>query len=172
MGRDLSVSDTLTIDADPTTIWTALADPTQMPRWSSENTGADSAGGRPLTVGDSFVGSNTRGRARWHTRCVVTAATPGEVFTFEVRAIGVRRPWLAGSIARWSYTLTPIAGGGTRVTETWTDGRRGWPDALAGVFDKIVTGGDRFADFQRRNIARTLAAMKADFEKPGNAPGS
>ncbi len=163
MARDLTVSDRVTVAADPLTLWTAVADPSQMPRWSPENVGADvPSPGSPLSVGDSFIGANRRGRARWQTRCVVTASEPGERFAFDVRQIGPRKPLLTTAIASWEYTFAPVADG-TEVTETWTDARR-WPDALAAVFDKGVTGGRLFSDFQRRNIARTLAALKADFE--------
>ena len=31
-------------------------------------------------------------------------------------------------------------------------------------FDKVATGGTSFAEFQRRNIAKTLANLKADLE--------
>jgi hypothetical protein len=50
------------------------------------------------------------------------------------------------------------------VTETWTDDRRKWPDWTAWLFDRIVTRGRSFADFQRLNVHRTLMAMKDDFE--------
>ncbi len=53
---------------------------------------------------------------------------------------------------------------GTLVTETWTDGRRRWPDAVANRFDRFATGGRTFAEFQQRNIAKTLARLKAGFE--------
>ena len=53
--------------------------------------------------------------------------------------------------------------GGTLVTETWSDRRR-WPDLVAARFDPLATGGRQFADFQRRNIGRTLARLKDDFE--------
>ena len=69
--------------------------------------------------------------------------------------IGLGKPVLAGRIARWDYTFEPVDGG-TRVTETWTDGRRGWPDWAAAAFDKAATGGRLFSDFQRRNIARDV----------------
>lgn len=159
----MTVSDSVDIAVDPMTLWAAAADPTQMGRWSPENTGANGEGGRPLEVGDVFVGSNKRGPARWHTECVVTESDPGSRFAFVVRRIGVGVPRVAASIATWSYDFEPTATG-TRVTETWTDNRAGWPDAIAAVFDKVVTRGRLFADFQRRNIARTLARMKADFE--------
>jgi uncharacterized protein YndB with AHSA1/START domain len=164
MGRDMQVSDSVVIGADPLTIYEQVADPTQMARWSPENTGATtSATGRPLEVGEVFNGSNRRGRARWSTECVVTAAEPGRRFGFDVRKIGPRTPFIPGQIASWEYAFEPL-GQGTRVTETWTDRRRGWPDWAAAIFDRTATGGRLFSDFQRRNIARTLAAMKADFE--------
>ena len=94
---------------------------------------------------------------------MVTAAEPGRRFGFDVRKIGARTPIIPGRIASWEYTFEPLEEG-TRVTETWTDLRTGWPDRVAAVFDKLATGGRLFSDFQRRNIARTLAAMKADLE--------
>lgn len=165
MSRDLQVSDSVTITGpEPETVYALVADPTQMPRWSPENTGAvTGVAGRPLEVGEVFAGSNRRGRARWSTECVVTAADPGRRFAFVVRKIGARTPLLPGRIASWEYTFAPVEGG-TLVTETWTDERRGWPDPVAAVFDKLATGGRLFADFQRGNIRRTLAAMKADLE--------
>jgi uncharacterized protein YndB with AHSA1/START domain len=164
VGRDMQVSDSVVIDADARTIYDQVADPTQMARWSPENTGARvTDAGRTLGVDEVFDGTNRRGRARWTTQCVVTAADPGREFAFDVRKIGPRTPFIPGRIARWSYTLEPVPGG-TRVTETWTDLRRGWPDLLAAAFDRAVTGGRLFSDFQRRNIQRTLTTMKADLE--------
>lgn len=164
MPRDMQVSDSVVIDEDALRIYEQVADPTQMPRWSPENIGATTtASGRPLTVGEVFDGRNRRGRASWSTECVVRTAEPGRRFGFEVRKIGPRRPVLRGRIALWEYDFESVDGG-TRVTETWTDLRTGWPDWVAAVFDKTATGGRLFADFQRRNIARTLAALKVDLE--------
>lgn len=160
----MNVSDSVVIAADPMELYRQVADPSQMGRWSPENTGADTPPGVPLEVGARFVGTNRRGRARWSTGCVVTAADPGRRFAFDVREIGLRKPVLRGAIATWDYTFE-AEDGGTRVTETWTDGRKRWPDPMAAVFDKVATGGRLFADFQRRNIARTLANLKTDVEQ-------
>jgi len=160
----MQVSDTVVIAADAHTIYDQVADPVQMSRWSPENTGATtSAAGRTLREGEVFDGSNKRGLARWSTECLVTAAEPGHRFAFDVRKIGPRTPFIPGRIASWEYTLEPTEGG-TLVTETWRDHRAGWPDWAAAIFDKAATGGQLFSDFQRRNIKRTLAAMKVDFE--------
>jgi hypothetical protein len=164
VARDMQVSDSIVIDADARTIYDQVADPTQMPRWSPENTGARvRSTGRALEVGEVFDGTNRRGRARWTTECVVTVAEPGREFAFDVRKIGPRTPFIPGGIARWSYTFEPVPGG-TRVTESWTDLRKGWPDLVAAAFDRTVTGGRLFSDFQRRNIHRTLTRMKADLD--------
>lgn len=159
----MTVSDFVDVAATPEAIWAALADPAQMPRWSPENTGAPVGAGRPLAVGDVFHGTNKRGGARWVTSCTVTASDPGRAFAFSVTAIGVKNPRMRGKIASWAYTLEPV-GSGSRVTETWTDLRTGWPDWAAAAFDKVATRGSLFSDFQRRNIARTLANLKSDFE--------
>ncbi|MDN5686029.1 MAG: SRPBCC family protein [Brachybacterium sp.] len=167
MARTLQVQDSTVIAADPMALYEKIADPSQMGRWSPENMGATvPRPGTPATVGTTFVGSNRRGRARWVTSCSVTEAAPGERFAFDVTAIGPRKPLIKGGIATWTYTFEPVDGG-TRVTEMWTDRRTRWPDALAARFDRLVTGGQLFADFQGGNIARTLAALKADVEPTG-----
>ena len=163
MTRPMTVSDSTVVPAPADVIYAQVADPSQMPRWSPENVGGDvPAPGSPLTVGDTFVGTNRRGPARWSTRCVVTTADPGREFAFQVRQIGLRNPRVRGRIATWTYTFEPVDGG-TRVTETWSDNRR-WPDGVAAVFDKVATRGQHFHEFQRRNIATTLKRLKADFE--------
>ncbi|RNL79129.1 SRPBCC family protein [Nocardioides marmorisolisilvae] len=160
--RPMTVTDSVDVSASPEAIWTQVADPANMPRWSPENTGAPDGAGRILATGDVFTGRNKRGPARWITRCTVTASEPGQVFSFDVQAIGVRAPWLRGKIANWTYTFEPV-GSGTRVTETWTDHRSWWPDWFAAGFDKVATG-SRFYKFQVGNIGRTLKNLKADFE--------
>jgi uncharacterized protein YndB with AHSA1/START domain len=162
MQRPRTASGTVTIAVDPMTAWEAVSDITQMGRWSPENTGGRAAADGPVTVGSSFVGRNRRGRARWSTECTVTAADPGERFAFRVHRIGGRRPVLAAAIATWEYRFEPVAGG-TLVTETWTDDRR-WPDGVARVFDRVVTGGRTFAEYQPGNIRRTLDRLKVELE--------
>lgn len=160
----MQVQDSIVISAEPQAIYEQVADPSQMGRWSPENRGAEvPTPGQPATVGTSFIGSNRRGRASWVTRCTVTSADPGVRFAFDVVQIGVKRPLMKGAIASWSYDFEAVEGG-TRVTETWTDRRTRWPDVAAKVFDQIATGGHLFSDFQRRNIARTLARLKIDLE--------
>lgn len=156
----MSVRESVLVATDAQTVWGAVADPTQTRRWSPENRGA--VLDAPLAVGSTFVGRNKRGPARWSTRCRVTAYEPGRRFAFRVEAIGVRTPRVGAPIAVWDYRLVAVDGG-TEVTEIWTDLRTGWPDSAARVFDKIATG-TTFAEFNRRNIRRTLDRLKATLE--------
>lgn len=172
MKRTMQVSDSMIIDVDALTLWEQVADPTQMPRWSPENTGAHTpAESRPLQVGEVFEGSNRRNRARWVTECVVTASEPGRRFAFEVRKIGASAPAISSGIATWVYELEDL-GDRTRVTETWNDDRTTLPDWVAAVVDRVLTGGSSFADFQRMNIHRTLTSMKDEFADVGTTGSS
>ncbi|WP_375482396.1 SRPBCC family protein [uncultured Jatrophihabitans sp.] len=164
MSRTKTVSQSVVIDAPPEVVFAAVSDPTQTGRWSPENRGARLDGDGELAVGSTFVGRNRRGWMRWVTRCRVTAFEPASRFAFDVEAIGVRRPVLKAPIASWSYDLTPD-GGGTRVVETWVDGRS-WGDRGAALFDKVATR-STFAEFNTRNIRRTLDQLKQTLESRG-----
>ncbi|MEU8898797.1 SRPBCC family protein [Nocardia sp. NPDC048505] len=164
MSRVTTVVDSIHVAVDPHAVYQQISDPTLMGRWSPENLGATVEQPRESSyVGMEFIGRNKRGSARWVTRCVVTAAEPGERFAFRVEAIGPRKPWLRGRIASWEYRFAP-EDGGTRVTETWTDDRTHWPNAAVQVFDRIATGGNTFAEFQTKNIRRTLRNLKQQLE--------
>lgn len=162
--RPMTVTGTIEVDRTPADVYDQVSDPARMGRWSPENLGATvREEGRAAHVGMVFEGHNKRGPIRWTTRCTVLAADPGERFAFRVHAIGRRRRLVPAAIATWEYRFEP-AGAGTRVTETWTDDRRSWPDALAAAFDKVVTRGHTFAAFQRRNIDTTLRNLKRVLE--------
>lgn len=164
MSRELSVSGSIHIEVDPETVYDAVSDVRQMGRWSPENKGARVQGGfREAYVGMTFVGTNKRGPIRWHTRCTVTVADRGHRFAFDVNRYGVAPVLLPVSIASWEYLFEPD-GSGTLVTETWRDGRARWPDVVTRAFDPVATRHRSFADFQRVNIARTLARLKAELE--------
>ncbi|MER5554792.1 SRPBCC family protein [Streptomyces sp. NPDC002793] len=165
MPRTMSVSDSILIRVAPSVVYERLSDPTAMGGWSLENKGAKIVGERRAAhVGMVFEGRNTRGSFNWTTRCTVTAADPGVRFAFRVHAIGFRRPRLPGAIALWEYRFEAVDGA-TRVTETWTDNRRAWPDFLADAFDRVATRGHTFAEFQRGNIRTTLERLKSALEQ-------
>ncbi|MER7763727.1 SRPBCC family protein [Streptomyces sp. NPDC097619] len=167
MPRTFEVSDSIVVRVPPEEVYRHVSDPARMGEWSPENLGGTvTSGPGEIRTGTVFDGRNKRGAFRWTTRCTVTAAEPGRLFRFRVHAIGVRSPRIRGPIATWEYRFEPVPEG-TRVTETWTDDRRAWPDAVAGVFDRIATRGHTFAAFQRRNIATTLRNLKRVLERAG-----
>ncbi|MEU5685762.1 polyketide cyclase [Streptomyces venezuelae] len=171
MARTFTVSRSILVQASPSEVYAQVSRPTQMGRWSPENLGATVPGpDEPAEKGLVFLGHNKRGAFRWTTRCTVTAADPGSRFAFRVHAIGLKRPRLSAPIATWEYRFEEVevaaeAGGEgtvTRVTETWTDDRRSWPDFVANAFDRIATRGQTFAAFQVGNIDRTLRNLKKE----------
>lgn len=166
MPRPMSVSESVVIAVDPATVYTSVSDPTQTGRWSPENRGAV-VEGRPgsLQVDDTFIGRNARRKLRWVTRCRVITAEPGRRFVFRVEAIGQKKPWLTAPIATWSYDLETVPEG-TRVTETWQDGRRNWPDGVAKIFDKLATR-STFHEFNAQNMRATLDNLKRELEAQG-----
>lgn len=171
MARIMMISDTVDIDAGADELYSLISDPTRMRDWSPENRGAtvlNPAEDGAAFVGMSFDGRNQRGRAAWTTRCTVTAADPGRRFAFRVHTIGVKKPRLRAANATWEYRFEPTPSGTTRVTETWSDDRGSWPDPLVAVFDRVVTSGKSFPEFQRINIRKTLDAFKRVAE---GAPG-
>ena len=160
MGRPRRVSESVVVAAGPAAVWSAVSDPTRTHRWSPENTGAVVDG--PLRVGATFTGRNRRFGASWSTSATVTAWEPERRFAFRVDAIGVRTPRVRARNASWEYRLEPVDGG-TRVTETWTDDRP-WPDAVATVFDLVVTRGSSFAEHTRRNLRASLAGLRRELD--------
>jgi hypothetical protein len=172
MSRTFTVARSIVVAAAPSAVYEQVSRPARMGRWSPENLGATVPGGEdePARVGLVFEGHNKRGAFRWTTRCTVTEAEPGRGFAFRVHAIGLRNPRLKAPIATWRYRFEEVTDGrggngpATKVTETWTDDRRSWPDLVANAFDRIATGGRTFAVFQARNIDRTLHNLKRDFE--------
>ena len=164
MTREMKVSGSIVIAVEPETAYLAVSDVRQMGRWSPENRGAVVRGGFDHAyVGMQFVGDNKRGSIRWQTECVVTTAEPGRRFAFDVKRYGFGRILIPVSIATWAYDFEQIDDG-TRVTETWEDGRDRWPDFTTRVFDPLATGKPSFANFQEGNIRRTLANLKSELE--------
>jgi len=165
MAREFEVSRSIDIAVDPQTAYAAVSDVRQMGRWSPENRGA-AIKDEEFTaahVGMRFVGDNKRGSARWKTECVVTAADAGSRFAFDVVKYGFGTRLIPVRIATWAYDFTPVDGG-TRVTETWHDGRTRWPNIATRVFDPIATRKPSFAEFQKGNLERTLANLKRELE--------
>jgi hypothetical protein len=180
MVREMCVSDNVVIAATAEQIYRCISDPTQMGRWSEENTGATIVGDHSTGayVGMHFEGHNKwnptfRGRLHlvpsWTTRCVVTAADEPRYFAFRawLPLLGNRaKPRLALRLATWEYRLDPVEGG-TKVTETWSYALSDRIERLTRFLQPVLAGGKTAEAFQAQNIASTLRRLKADLESPG-----
>ena len=138
------VSEQLTVAAPPAVVFAILADPRQHNRID----------------GSGSVGSILAGPER------ITAK--GQTFTVRMKLFGVpyvirnrvvefeadrRIAWRHFTANRWRYELTPTAGGGTQVTETFDMSRA----------DAVTTAVVRAAKFPERNregIAGTLERLR------------
>lgn len=165
MPRRFTGSDSVVIRVGPHEVYRQVADPSRMREWSPENTGATVHGNAEhVGVGTVFDGTNRRGPVRWTTRCIVTTAEQDRLFGFRVCAIGIRKPCIPVRMAGWEYRFEAVPEG-TRVTETWTDERRGWPGFVVQAYDRVATRGSTFAEFQVGNIRSTLHNLKAALER-------
>lgn len=152
------VSETIEIAVPPGVVYDAVTNVADMGRWSPECTGADVKGdeiARRVTPGMRFTGHNRSPKRPWSTQCTVTAAEPGERFTFLAKGVGLR-------VAIWSYRFEPLdSGRATKVTETWID-QRGWFMHFIGP--KVSGIHDR-ATHNRRTMEVTLRRLKESLEK-------
>jgi uncharacterized protein YndB with AHSA1/START domain len=147
------VSEQITVGVAPADVYRAVCDVRAMARWSPECFAAlvwSRSGGVPAR----FVGFNRRGLWVWFTTCRVVTARPGQEFAFDVTTFGM-------PVARWSYTLTGVAGG-TEVTERWQDQRGRGASLLGRIFTGKVAN-DRPAA-NRDGMRTTLARLKRELE--------
>ena len=147
---DVEVSET--VKADPARVYELVSDLPRMGEWSPENTGGKwLRGATGPVVGARFRGTNRSGIAIWATRVTVTAADPGQRFTFDVDFMGV-------PISTWDYEFAGAADTCT-VTERWTDRRPGWMRATS-----MLTGVLNRPEHNRAGMQKTLERLKATAE--------
>ncbi len=151
MAEQVSISREIT--ASPDQVWAMVSDITRMGEWSPENDGGkwlrNATGPQP---GSTFQGSNSNGKRSWKTVAKVVDAEPGRIFSFRVKAAGLK-------ISEWRYEFEPTTAG-CRVTETWIDQRGPIAKALGGPVSGVA---DR-ASHNRAGMEQTLDHLKAAAE--------
>ena len=148
------VSVTEHIDAPADAVYALVSDLPRMGEWSPESTGGRWVkGASGPAVGARFRGTNANESKAWATTCTVVEATPGSAFVFDV-GVGPMK------IARWGYRITPSAGGGCDVTETWDDRRH----PLAKPLGKLASGVEDRASHNEATMRETLRNLKAAAE--------
>jgi len=151
-----TASTTIVIDRSPAEVWAAIADITQMGRWSPECTaGRWVAPATGPAVGAKFEGDNEArvGKKvvkRWTTTSTVTACEPGAVFEFDTEGY-----------TTWRYAFEPAGAGtvdATTVTETFTYSAKGFQGF---VYEYLLMR----PRMMRKGMQRTLERVKAALEK-------
>ncbi|MFF7793439.1 SRPBCC family protein [Streptomyces sp. NPDC007991] len=156
---EMRVEESIEIEVPPSVVYEAVTNVADMGRWSPECTGGEVKGedilDRQVKPGMRFTGHNASAKRRWSTHCTVTAAEPGQKFTFLAKAAGLR-------ISIWSYRFEPLSyGRATKVTETWID-ERGWFMRFIGP---RVSGIHDRAAYNRQSMRTTLERLKETLEK-------
>ncbi len=146
-----TASATLVIARPPAEVWAAIADVTQMGRWSPECiAGRWVAPATGPSVGAKFEGDNEarvgkRVVKRWTTTSTVTACEPGVVFEFDTEDYTV-----------WRYEFA-AEGDGTSVTESF----RYTPKGVRGFVYEYVLARKRM---MRKGMEATLRRVKQGLE--------
>jgi nitroreductase len=146
------------IDAPPALVWALVTDIDLPGRFSAEFQGAVWAEGCDgPAVGARFVGTNQHPAVgEWQTTSTVVACEVERVFAWSVS--DVDRPG-----AQWRFELDPLVGRRTRLRQSVTlgPGPSGLTPAISSMPDKEPRILARRQDEHRKNIAATLAGIKA-----------
>lgn len=142
---------TLDMAASPEEIWPLVSDLPRMASWSPQVVKTIQRG--PGGLGTKTLNINRSGWKVWPTRSKVIRFEPPREFAFRVK----------DNFTIWSYTLEPLADGGTRVAV-----RREAPEGLAPMSAKlqgVVMGGlDRFDEEILAGMHKTLERLQAEVE--------
>jgi uncharacterized protein YndB with AHSA1/START domain len=141
----MTVTASIVIDAPAETVFAILTDPAQHPLIDgSGHVKGTATGAQRLELGSEFGMSMKRGAAY---------KTANKVVEFEPDRLIA---WRHKAPHRWRYELEPVAGGATKVTETWDISA--WPvGARQGL--NLLLGGQT-----QKGIEQTLAKLKAAAE--------
>ncbi len=145
----------LHMQASPDTVWGLVSDVTRIGSYSPETFEAEWLDGATgPAVGAKFRGHvkrNGRGPIYW-SECVVTDSVPGAAFGFDVVMGGK-------TLNHWEYAIVS-EGDGSDVTESF----RLTPTVPLRIYWALF--GWARGKTNRRGMAATLAAIKAEIEAP------
>lgn len=144
---------TTQIAAPPEKVWSLVADPRAMARFSPQVVRSFVRGGGSVGLGTTFVNVNRRGLLVWPTQAKVVRYVEGKDFAFRVKE----------NYTVWSFELEAVDGG-TRVTQ-----RREVPQGISnlslGLTKRVLGGVDTFTAELQQGMAETLAKVKAEAER-------
>lgn len=147
-----SAEATVSINADPATVYALITDLPTLAELAEEATAMSWQRGGGCTPGAVFKGRNSNGGCSWTTTCTVTDAEPGRTFGFDVKSVVI-------PVSHWRYDIEAAEGGCTVTERTW-DRRPGWFKGIAGV----ATGVPDRTSANAAHIRATLDRLKAKAE--------
>lgn len=147
---DLTFSQSVVVDASPEAVYDLVSDVTRTGEWSPICVKCWWDEGASARAGDWFTGRNVTPSRTWETRSQVVAAERGREFAWIV----------SGKLVRWGYTLEPVDGGRTRLTESWDFLPAGQEFFHEKYGDAAQEQIQNRVDAAHDGIPRTLAAIK------------
>jgi hypothetical protein len=146
-----TVSSSIDIHAPVGEVYGLVSDVTRTGEWSPECVSCRWLDGATQTAeGARYRGTSRNGWRRWSTTSTIRVARPDAELTWDVTYLG--RP-----VARWSYELTTLDDGRTRLTESVDDQRERWLQ----VVSPWITGSRDRAARNADTIDTTLERIKA-----------
>lgn len=145
----------ITIDAAPAALWDLISDVRRLARWSPQ---VDSTRLRDeveqVGLGVQFTNRNVAGPLAWITHGEIVRFDPERELAFRIA-----ENWVV-----WSFVLTPLADGNTRLTHTrlTPEGISPQSQALAQAY---LGGVEAFTAAMLTGMATTVAAIKAEAEQ-------
>ena len=149
-----TIEESIEIDAAPAKVWTLVSELKNMPRWSPQTAKSFVRGGGATKAGSKLFNINRRGLLVWPTQSMVVRFEPEQEIAWRVKE----------NYTIWSYTLEPTATGGTLLTSR-REAPKGISDVSVRLTNLAMGGVDDFGAELKRDMATTLAKIKADAER-------
>jgi uncharacterized protein YndB with AHSA1/START domain len=148
------LTDSIEIDAPPAQVWPVVSDVRRMPEWSPQVTSTRlRAGFDEVALGAEFTNRNRYGELEWTTHATVVRFEPERELAFRVE-----ENWQV-----WSFELTPLDGGRTRLTQR-REAPEGLSDLSLQLTEGFMGGVESFTETMRAGMRETLEGIRAAAE--------
>ena len=152
-GIEPLLEETVEVAAPPARVWDLVSDLPRLAEWSPQVVRSVARPRGPVRLGTGLLSLNRRGLLLWPTRAEVVRFQPGTHVAFRIKENG----------STWSFTLEPLADGGTRVVQ-----RREAPDGIytasKRLTDALLGGEESFQRELREGMRATLDRIRATAE--------
>ena len=151
---DRLLEETIDVAAPPAQVWALVSDLPRLAEWSPQVVRSFQRGSGPVQLSTRFFNVNRRGLLVWPTQSKVVRFEPHREIAFRIK----------DNFTIWSFTLEPIEGGGTRLTQ-----RREAPDGISDISTKLTRmafgGQAKFGAELRAGMRSTLGRIKVVAER-------